>query len=41
MDHNSNSSGHTKYDSAEKVCFGKTENIFRSQMPYNQFSELD
>ena len=29
------------YDSAEKVCFGKNENIFRPQMPYNQFSELD
>ncbi len=28
-------------DSAEKVCFGKIENIYRPQITYNQFSELD
>jgi len=28
-------------DSAEKVCSGRNEYIFRPQMPYNQFSELD
>ena len=29
------------FDSAEKVCFGKNKNIFRPQIPYNHFSELD
>ncbi len=24
-------------DSAEKVCFGKIENIYRPQITYNQF----
>ncbi len=33
--------GRAGIDSAEKVCFGKNENIFPPQMPYNQISELD
>jgi hypothetical protein len=41
MDHDSDSSGHANMIPLKKSFSENQEKIFRSQMPYNERSELD